>query len=117
MTAAPGKALYEVNLSLNPDIEKPYLLHLQTHVEDMCKIEGFESAVISHRAHADENRDDDGKRLYTVTYVLTDRSAIDTYIRDHAAAMRKEMMDLFPEKDGQPQFTATRRVHTVISTV
>eukprot|EP01061_Rhynchopus_euleeides_P021787 TRINITY_DN35552_c0_g1_i1.p2 TRINITY_DN35552_c0_g1~~TRINITY_DN35552_c0_g1_i1.p2 ORF type:complete len:127 (+),score=59.23 TRINITY_DN35552_c0_g1_i1:26-382(+) len=111
--AAPGKCVYEVNLSINSDIAELYLSHLKKHVEDMLKIEGFENAVVTHRKHADEMKEDDGKKLATVSYVVRDRQALETYFKDHAAEMRKEMMDLFPEKDGAPQFTASRRIHEI----
>eukprot|EP01063_Lacrimia_lanifica_P013140 TRINITY_DN19779_c0_g1_i1.p2 TRINITY_DN19779_c0_g1~~TRINITY_DN19779_c0_g1_i1.p2 ORF type:complete len:136 (+),score=78.72 TRINITY_DN19779_c0_g1_i1:54-410(+) len=110
-----AEVFYEVNLSVNPEIDEAYGAALEPHVQAMLQFDGFKDAVITKRRLVDEapDKEDDGKLLYTVLYTVASRECLQGYFDNHAAEMRKEMMDLFGPKDGVPQFTASRRIHEV----
>eukprot|EP01064_Diplonema_japonicum_P033378 TRINITY_DN6548_c0_g2_i1.p1 TRINITY_DN6548_c0_g2~~TRINITY_DN6548_c0_g2_i1.p1 ORF type:complete len:134 (+),score=51.61 TRINITY_DN6548_c0_g2_i1:52-402(+) len=105
--------VYEVNLSVNADIDEKFMERLKHHVQDMVNQEGFLSAAMTDRKHADEGAEDDGKKLHTCSYIVESRDVLETYFKEKAAEMRKEMLDAFPPIDSVPQFTATRKIHNI----
>jgi len=89
---------YEVNLVPDPSIAAEFDVWLEEHVHDMLRLPGFTHATIRHA-------EDDGEVARSVAYVLTDRAALDAYLRDHAPQMRQSGIDRFGDR-----FRATRRI-------
>jgi hypothetical protein len=94
--------MYEVNLKVQKQIEKEFEIWLVGHINDVLRIEGFESAswfnVVSDRITADN------ETHWTVHYVLRDLQALNQYLEKHAQRMRQPAKDKFGEK-----FMADRR--------
>lgn len=89
---------YEVNLVPDPSISAEFDIWLEEHVRDMLRLPGFVQATI-RRAQ------DDDEVVRSVAYVLSDRAALDAYLRDYAARMRQHGIDRFGDR-----FRATRRI-------
>jgi len=97
--------IYEVNLSLSPDIADVFDLWLKEHIDDMLAIAGFVSASV-YKDQAPPGVDPDPNQVYrTVQYKVSTREALDDYFRDHAARMRQESMERFGE-----DLSAQRRI-------
>ncbi len=95
--------IYEVNLSVQPEVAKEYQSWLPEHIAHLLALPGFISASVYRRdaeLPADQNR-----TLLTVHYSLKDRASLDAYLNEHAPRMRKAAQDLFGDK-----CKATRRV-------
>ena len=92
--------LYEVNLAVKKSIIADFEVWLQDHVNQMLKIDGFESAQI-FKVEEDEQ---DYKSL-TVVYRLKDRECLETYFSTKAAEMREDGLKKFSNN-----FKATRRI-------
>ena len=95
-----GPITYEVNLVPDPAIEDEFDDWLDAHVADMLRLPGFLTAVV-RRAEDPLT----GVVQRTCQYELTDRHALDRYVREHAETMRQHGLDRFGDR-----FTATRRV-------
>jgi hypothetical protein len=94
-----GPVTYEVNLVPDASIEDEFDEWLDAHVVDMLRLPGFLTAVVRRAEDAD------GGIQRTVQYELRDREALDAYLRDHAARMRRHGIDRFGER-----FRASRRI-------
>ncbi len=95
--------IYEVNLSVQPDIFAEYHQWLMSHVEDMLQFTGFKKAEIA-REKETENKDSDLLHL-TVRYFIEHEQHLQDYLTHHAASMRKAAVEKFGDK-----FKAIRRV-------
>lgn len=96
--------IYEVNLSINPDIAEQFKDWLGPHVADILKLDGFTQARWFHRDPVDENSESETE-LLTIQYEVSDPDYLQTYFDEFAAAFRDDGLKRFPN-----QFTATRRV-------
>lgn len=97
--------VYEVNLTVDAELEETYAQWLQKHVEQMLALPGFISAT-SYRII---EPCDDHKACWTVHYVLANQSALDNYLQQHAPRMRADGIKHFGNR-----FTATRRIYQAI---
>lgn len=94
--------VYEVNLDIRADIYAAYRAWLGEHVAEMLALPGFVSADIFERY---DPAPDDGRRVLTVHYRVTDEAALARYLAEHAPRMREAGLRRFGDA-----FTATRRV-------
>ena len=97
--------IYEVNLSVDKEIEQEYETWLTAHIEEMVAIEGFEGARLYRRRAEDEGQEEGDKVLWTVLYSVRDRPALQSYFDLHAPRMRQQGLSLFSGR-----FTASRRI-------
>ena len=91
--------LYEVRLSVERTIEAEYRAWLEHHIQAMLSLPGFEGAELLREEGSAE------RAVFVAHYWLRDRVALETYLRDHAAAMRDDGIARFGNL-----FTADRRV-------
>jgi len=94
--------IYEVTLHARAEIADAYLAWLREHVAAMLALQGFEGAEL----HALDGAPAD-ERGWCVRYRLSDRAALDAYLRDHAPRMRAEGIARFGDA-----FRAERRILT-----
>ena len=91
--------VYEVNLTVQPEIVEDYGSWLEKHIHEIMKIDGFISAQWMVR-----EEDGDGGR-WTILYTLRDRDALENYQANHAKRLIGEGLDRFGGK-----FEASRRI-------
>ena len=77
--------IYEVNLTVDPDVADEYAAWLRPHIAHILEIDGFLGAEWLERDAVDENGDSEKVR-WTIQYRLCDRAALEAYQRDHADA-------------------------------
>jgi len=97
------EVIYEVNLSLDSTIAEAYQTWLFGHIDQLLKFDGFLSAetfLVEKEPNSTEKN-----VLISVRYRLKSRAALQNYITNHSAGMRKETIEKFGDK-----FSATRRV-------
>lgn len=101
METLPARpVIYEVSLSVDPEIIGEYDAWLRRHVDEMLALPGFLDAEILRP----ESRD--GARVERlVLYRLRDREALDEYLEKHAPRMREDGLRRFGER-----FSARRRI-------
>ncbi|KTC97940.1 DUF4286 family protein [Legionella erythra] len=99
--------IYEVNLSVDAAIIDAFMAWLKPHIEELLGFEGFLKAILSVQ---DEPKDQKQREL-VVHYYLASETHYQQYIRNHAPRMREDGINRFGH-----QFTATRRVLTVVNT-
>ena len=92
---------YEVNLEADAAIEGPFDTWLRDHIADVLQFDGFLSAEILD----DESVPPPGRVRRTVQYRLRDRTALETYLREHAPRMRAQGVEKFGDR-----YTSERRV-------
>jgi antibiotic biosynthesis monooxygenase (ABM) superfamily enzyme len=91
--------IYEVNLTINPDIADDYAAWLVEHIRQILSIDGFLSAEWFRVEPSGEAKE------WTVQYRLRDRASLERYFAEHAPQMRADGVNRFG--DG---FSATRRI-------
>ena len=96
--------IYEVNLTVDPDVADEYATWLRPHIAHILKIDGFLGTEWLDRDAVDENGDSEKVR-WTIQYRLRDRAALEAYQRDHAPALIHEGQARFGGR-----FRASRRV-------
>jgi hypothetical protein len=94
--------IYEVNLELDSSIEAAYRAWLAPHIEEILALPGFTGARVYDVL---EPAPTAGCIALCVQYLLTDRTSLDTYLRDHAPRLRADGVARFGEC-----FRAQRRV-------
>jgi hypothetical protein len=92
--------IYEVTLTIEPDIVDTFDGWLANHVEEMLTIPGFVSANVFAL-----DDDDDGNAQRVTQYVLESEGHLESYLADRSAEMRQSGIDRFGD-----QFTAARRI-------
>ena len=98
--------VYEVNLSIDREIEREYRSWLDDHVRRILALPGFTGARLYRRdPAAEEAGADDGRVHLTVQYALVDRAALAAYLEHHAPALRRDGLDRFSGRSD-----ASRRV-------
>jgi quinol monooxygenase YgiN len=95
--------IYEVNLSVEPDIAQTYCAWLQEHIEEILALEGFIKATW----YDVEGEKDAKQRQYCIHYVLENRDALAHYFKQHASRLREDGLKRFAGK-----FQASRRILT-----
>ncbi len=99
--------IYEVNLSVDAAIIDAFMAWLKPHVEELLGFEGFLKAILS----IEDTPQDNKRRELVVHYYLASEEHYHQYIQDHAPRMREDGINRFGN-----QFSATRRVLTVVNT-
>ncbi len=94
--------IYEVNLSVDRELENDYSDWLQRHVQQMLGLPGFVTAT-SHRISEPVP---EGKVCWSVHYVLENQAALDHYLQTYAQQMREDGIKHFGDR-----FTASRRIY------
>ncbi len=92
-----AEILYEVIITVDPDIRADYLIWLRRHMAEMTAFDGFQSADLFINT---ENKDE-----LTCHYRLRDRDAMNAYLAGPAQAMRADGVKNFGDK-----FSASRRI-------
>ena len=100
---AQGAVVYEVSITADPDIGAAYEAWLNTHIEDVLALPGFEGAVLF--VDGDVSPAEGAAPKWIVQYRLTNRAAFDRYLAEDAPRMRQEGQEKFGD-----QFRAERRV-------
>lgn len=95
--------LYEVNITLEKAIYNEYLVFLESHVQKLCALSGFEGAKIFTVEEKDKKED---KNLQLVVhYYIDHHDSLANYLTHYASAMRQEAISLFKD-----HFIITRRI-------
>ncbi len=94
--------IYEVNLTVNPEIANEYRRWLHSHIDDILKLEGFHAAKWYQR---DNDEAGGNGECWTIHYFLDSRAALNHYLDHHAESLREEGAQKFGGK-----FSANRRV-------
>lgn len=102
--------IYEVNLEVDDEAKFSFAGWLPEHIKRMLEIDGFKAAYWFYRNADDEGREASGDTLWTIQYLIENRSKLDHYLNHEAEEMRKEAVDKFGEK-----FKASRRVLNLLS--
>lgn len=102
--------IYEVNLEVEDDINFKMAGWLPSHIDEMLKFKGFQSAHWYFRKPEDEGSENTNKTLWSIHYLVEDRKSLDNYFDNHAEKMRKEGIEKFGNK-----FSASRRVLNLLS--
>ena len=93
--------VYEVNISLQREIEAEYRDWLEKHIAEILALPGFLDA----QSFDVQRSDDSGKIDICVQYRLESQSALENYFSLHAARLRADGVGKFGDR-----FTANRRV-------
>jgi len=93
--------VYEVNISLQREIEAEYRDWLEKHIAEILALPGFLDAQSFDVQHSDNT----GKIDICVQYRLESQSALENYFSQHAARLRADGVGKFGDR-----FTANRRV-------
>ena len=93
--------VYEVNISLQREIEAEYRDWLEKHIAEILVLPGFLDA----QSFDVQRSDDSGKIDICVQYRLESQSALENYFSQHAARLRADGVGKFGDR-----FTANRRV-------
>ena len=101
--------IYEVNLDIQLDVYDKYMTWLKTHINEMLKIKGFQSAQVYYRETTEKNTNN--LKLITVHYEVDSQESLNNYFEKQAPQMRQEGIKLFDTK-----FSATRRVLKKVKT-
>ncbi len=108
-----ARVLYEVNLAVDSDVEKEFLVWLSHHMDDMLKLEGcFLSAqCFKQQMSPEEQAKEPNKVHFTVHYRSANMDCLQTYFDKYAALLRGDALKRFEGK-----FSATRRIFESLKT-
>ncbi|HAU1181932.1 TPA: DUF4286 family protein [Legionella pneumophila] len=96
--------IYEVNLTIDPEIFVQFQAWLKKHVAEIIQFPGFMQACILKQ----EKETKSDKEKLTVQYQLDNRDNLSRYLSELAPKMREEGIHLF-----QAKFFADRRIFEV----
>ena len=96
--------LYEVNVTVQPQIESEYRAWLKTHIAEMLEHQGFIRAEVYEPTEKITDQIE-----ITMHYFLDSQESMDSYLKNHAPRMREIGLKLFKD-----QFSATRRILELI---
>tara|TARA_B100000683_G_scaffold225407_1_gene223984 strand:+ start:336 stop:629 length:294 start_codon:yes stop_codon:yes gene_type:complete len=94
--------IYEVNLTLEPQIVAEFRAWLDEHIAEMLTFEGFTQSKLL-------KVEDESLYRLTVWYFVESRSALEQYFNGEAARMREDGLRRFGDR-----FSATRRIMDVV---
>ena len=97
--------IYEVNLSIELELESAFIPWLKGHIKEMLALKGFTSASLLKDV---ENIATSAN--WVVQYKVESRMKLENYFDNHAKEMRQAALDRF--YDG---FSATRRILSIES--
>lgn len=92
--------IYEVNIDIDAELAAEYRAWLGEHVAEILALPGFSGADVFL---VDEPPP--GRVGYCIQYRLSDRAALDAYLREHAPRLRAEGIARWGER-----FSARRRI-------
>ena len=98
--------VYEVNCVVDKDVGEEFLAFLVPHAKEVANLEGF----IDHEILLTEAEKPEEAVHYTAIYRLDSRASLQRYFDVDAERLRGDTMKRFEGK-----FSATRRIHKVIS--
>lgn len=88
--------VYEVNIRVEREQSLNYAEWLRLHVDEMLRLNVFDSAEIFVRTLRDEGEDEDPDYShFTVHYRVRDREQLDRYFKDFAPTMRQKVKEVF----------------------
>jgi hypothetical protein len=96
---------YEINLTINTEIEDEYLAWIPEHMQEMLQFAGFNKASFSEAVTMDPHVTNTDIRNFTILYEVESLKHLQDYFQHHAARMRQEGIDKFGDN-----FSASRRV-------
>ena len=82
--------IYEVNLSIELELESAFIPWLKEHIEKMLKLKGFVSASLLK-----DMEDITMSANWVVQYKIESRMDLDNYFDNHAKEMRQAALDRF----------------------
>lgn len=103
-----ARIIYEVNLTIRPDVVPEFLEWLGHHRDEIAALPGFLPETRLWRREDDESPLE-GWQKFTVHYFLESRQALDTYLKDHAPRMRSDGVQRFGDA-----FKAHRRILSAV---
>ena len=98
--------VYEVNCVVDKDVSEEFLAFLIPHAKEVADLEGF----IDHEILLTEADKQEEAVHYTAIYRVDTRASLQRYFDVDAERLRGDTMKRFEGK-----FSATRRIHRVIS--
>lgn len=104
--------VYEVNLEVERATYPAYYAWLCEHVREIVALPGFVQAQILEPLELDEIIVSAERQQVTASYLLTDETALQNYLKHHAPRLRQQGLDKFGNK-----FTATRRIFKITAEV
>ncbi len=108
--APSGWLLYQIDIELDPAIAGEFDAWLPAHVDDVLRVSGFAHADILVRDEvADGARK--GWQRRSVHYRVREKSQLDSYLDEHAAAMRAQTVERFGEHATFERRTLTQSAH------
>lgn len=105
IVAESSPLIYEVRLTVNPEIATEFDTWLDGHVRAMLALPGFYDA---RTIHADPTADGHIRRV--VRYCLRDRASLDAYLERNAEGMRRDGIERFGDR-----FSAERDIYPAIA--
>jgi hypothetical protein len=100
--SAVAPIVYEVNVEVDVEVQAAYRAWLIDHIAEILALPGFTGARVFDVL---EPPPAEGRVALCVQYALTDRAALEDYLRDHAPRLRADGVARFGER-----FRAHRRV-------
>ncbi|WP_298768743.1 DUF4286 family protein [uncultured Shewanella sp.] len=83
--------IYQVELKIEKDIAKAYLLWLTPHMKKMMSFRGF----LKVDFYEEITNEDEDNKSYTAIYHLASEADLQAYLSEHAQEMRDEGMKRF----------------------
>jgi hypothetical protein len=102
--------LYEVNLTVNKEIQTEYLAWMPGHLQDMLQFDGFNKANFWEELPMDPTASPTATRHFVAQFEITNYDYLQNYFKHHATRMRQEAIDKFGNK-----FSANRRVLKLVT--
>jgi hypothetical protein len=93
--------VYEVNLEVESQIAEAFAAWLPGHIDEMLALPGFRSADLQEVMDAE----DDGRRRWSIRYILNTEEDLERYLDRYAHQMRGDGLARFGGS-----FSASRRV-------
>lgn len=99
--------VYAVRIEVDAEVAEAYARWLEGHIPEVLESDGFARAeLLLDAAPAPE-----GRKAFETLYYVESQSALDSYLRDRAPALREDGLRRFPN-----QFKATRQVWAGVKT-
>jgi hypothetical protein len=104
--------IYEVNLEVEEDINYKVAGWLTETIQKILTFKGFKIAYWFFRKGEDEASNLGNKTLWTIQYIVEDRTSLDKYLNEQAPKIRTEANDRFGDK-----MQASRRILNLLNVV
>ncbi len=91
--------IYEVDLEVDEDINYKVAGWLTEYVHEVVKHKGFQALQWFFRLPHDEGRDPkENKTLWTLQYLVDDRTSLDDYLKDQEPKMKDKLNEQYGDK-------------------